>query len=287
MSDPYAAYPSLELDRPASGVLRLTLRAAGRLNAVSGAMHGELAAVWRTYRRRRRDAGRDRTRLGRRIQRRRRPGARRRDRPRPGGATPCLPRGARPRLQPRLLSEADRLGDDRPRGRRRARGRPARRHLDRDAVRTHHRRPHEARSRGGRPRGPRLAAALRPRQGEVPPPALRAARRSRGGADRPGLAVRPGRGARARAPSRSRHDWPAARSRRSATPSSRSTTGSVSRVPRSTHRWRSNSSTSRARTSARASPPCARSARPRSARARRTRPSAGAAPARGRRARSP
>jgi enoyl-CoA hydratase len=48
MSDPYAAYPNLELDRPASGVLRLTLRAAGRLNAVSEAMHGELAAVWRS-----------------------------------------------------------------------------------------------------------------------------------------------------------------------------------------------------------------------------------------------
>jgi enoyl-CoA hydratase len=48
MSDPYAAYPNLELDRPASGVLRLTLRAAGRLNAVSGVMHGELAAVWRS-----------------------------------------------------------------------------------------------------------------------------------------------------------------------------------------------------------------------------------------------
>jgi enoyl-CoA hydratase len=48
MSDPYAAYPNLELDRPASGVLRLTLRAAGRLNAVSEGMHGELAAVWRS-----------------------------------------------------------------------------------------------------------------------------------------------------------------------------------------------------------------------------------------------
>ena len=46
--DAYAAYPSLELDRPAQHVLRLTLRAAGRLNAVSGAMHGELAAVWKT-----------------------------------------------------------------------------------------------------------------------------------------------------------------------------------------------------------------------------------------------
>ncbi|HEY5295658.1 MAG TPA: enoyl-CoA hydratase/isomerase family protein [Gaiellaceae bacterium] len=44
----YAAYPSLELDRPARHVLRLTLRAPGKLNAVSGAMHGELAAIWRT-----------------------------------------------------------------------------------------------------------------------------------------------------------------------------------------------------------------------------------------------
>jgi enoyl-CoA hydratase len=48
MSDPYAAYPSLELDRPAPRVLRITLRAAGRLNAVSGTMHRELAAVWQT-----------------------------------------------------------------------------------------------------------------------------------------------------------------------------------------------------------------------------------------------
>jgi enoyl-CoA hydratase/carnithine racemase len=46
--DRYAAYPSLELDRPADHVLRITLRAAGRLNAVSGAMHGELAAIWKT-----------------------------------------------------------------------------------------------------------------------------------------------------------------------------------------------------------------------------------------------
>jgi len=46
MSDPYAAYPSLELDRPAPHVLRLTLRAAGRLNAVSATMHHELASIW-------------------------------------------------------------------------------------------------------------------------------------------------------------------------------------------------------------------------------------------------
>ena len=44
----YDAYPSLELDRPAEHVLRLTLRAAGKLNAVSGDMHRELAAIWKT-----------------------------------------------------------------------------------------------------------------------------------------------------------------------------------------------------------------------------------------------
>ena len=46
--DGYAAFPSLELDRPAPHVLRLTLRAPGRLNAVSGTMHRELAGIWET-----------------------------------------------------------------------------------------------------------------------------------------------------------------------------------------------------------------------------------------------
>jgi enoyl-CoA hydratase len=41
-----AAFPSLELDRPAPHVLRLTLRATGKLNAVSATMHRELAGVW-------------------------------------------------------------------------------------------------------------------------------------------------------------------------------------------------------------------------------------------------
>ncbi|HEY3184249.1 MAG TPA: enoyl-CoA hydratase/isomerase family protein [Gaiellaceae bacterium] len=48
MADPYDAYPNLEFDRPARHVLRITLRKEGRLNAVDAAMHGELAAVWRT-----------------------------------------------------------------------------------------------------------------------------------------------------------------------------------------------------------------------------------------------
>ena len=46
--DRYEAFPSLELDRPAPHVLRLTLRAEGRLNAVSGTMHRELASIWKT-----------------------------------------------------------------------------------------------------------------------------------------------------------------------------------------------------------------------------------------------
>jgi enoyl-CoA hydratase len=40
-------FPSLDLDRPEEGILRLTLRAPGRLNAVSEAQHGELARIWR------------------------------------------------------------------------------------------------------------------------------------------------------------------------------------------------------------------------------------------------
>ena len=42
----YEAFPNLELDRPAAHVLRLTLRAEGKLNAVSGAMHSELVDLW-------------------------------------------------------------------------------------------------------------------------------------------------------------------------------------------------------------------------------------------------
>ena len=48
MADPYEAFPSLELDRPAPHVLRITLRKAGRLNAVDADAHRELAYVWNT-----------------------------------------------------------------------------------------------------------------------------------------------------------------------------------------------------------------------------------------------
>jgi enoyl-CoA hydratase len=39
-------FPSLDIERLEGGILRLTLRAPGRLNAVSEVQHGELARVW-------------------------------------------------------------------------------------------------------------------------------------------------------------------------------------------------------------------------------------------------
>jgi enoyl-CoA hydratase len=47
MADLYGAYPGLRFDRPADGVLRITMDAPG-LNAVSPAVHRELADVWLT-----------------------------------------------------------------------------------------------------------------------------------------------------------------------------------------------------------------------------------------------
>src|SRR5947209_14177129 len=47
MTDLYDAYPGLTFDRPAEGVLRITLDAPG-LNAVSPAVHREIADVWLT-----------------------------------------------------------------------------------------------------------------------------------------------------------------------------------------------------------------------------------------------
>ena len=46
-SDPYAAFPSLRFERPASGVLHVLLDGPG-LNAVNPEMHRELADVWLT-----------------------------------------------------------------------------------------------------------------------------------------------------------------------------------------------------------------------------------------------
>jgi len=47
MSDRYAAYSRLTLDRPAERVLRITMDRPDRLNAADSAMHRELAEIWR------------------------------------------------------------------------------------------------------------------------------------------------------------------------------------------------------------------------------------------------
>lgn len=46
MTDYAGSFPNLEFDRPDDGVLVVTMRAEGRLNAVNAAMHGELTRVW-------------------------------------------------------------------------------------------------------------------------------------------------------------------------------------------------------------------------------------------------
>jgi enoyl-CoA hydratase len=46
MTDLVASFPDLTFDRPATGVLRITLDAPG-LNSVNRAMHRQLADVWR------------------------------------------------------------------------------------------------------------------------------------------------------------------------------------------------------------------------------------------------
>jgi enoyl-CoA hydratase len=44
----YDEFTSLEIDRPEEGILRVTLRTPGKLNAVGHEAHGQLAAIWRT-----------------------------------------------------------------------------------------------------------------------------------------------------------------------------------------------------------------------------------------------
>jgi enoyl-CoA hydratase len=43
----YDAFPSLGVDRPEEHILRITLRAPGKLNAVGHDAHAQLAAIWR------------------------------------------------------------------------------------------------------------------------------------------------------------------------------------------------------------------------------------------------
>src|ERR1700674_230807 len=46
-TDKYSAFPSILVDRPAQGVLRLTLNRPDRLNALDADGHRELADIWR------------------------------------------------------------------------------------------------------------------------------------------------------------------------------------------------------------------------------------------------
>ncbi len=46
MTDRYAAYASLELERPEEGILRIVMNAPGKLNAAGPEMHRDLAAIW-------------------------------------------------------------------------------------------------------------------------------------------------------------------------------------------------------------------------------------------------
>jgi enoyl-CoA hydratase len=47
MSDLATSFPSLGFERPEDGILVITMRAEGRLNAADAAMHRDLADVWR------------------------------------------------------------------------------------------------------------------------------------------------------------------------------------------------------------------------------------------------
>jgi len=46
MSDPYARYQRLKLDRPQPNVLRIMMDNPGRLNSADAVMHAELATIW-------------------------------------------------------------------------------------------------------------------------------------------------------------------------------------------------------------------------------------------------
>ena len=237
---PTPPIPSLELDRPVPHVLRLTLRAPGKLNAVSGTMHGELAAVWRTI------ADDDETRA---VIVRGADGAfsaggdldlvlEIANDPRRGTR---VPRGARPRLQRDRLPETDRVGDDGPRDRS---GLAVGLLADISIATRTRGSSTGTRSSASPPATTQrsLAAALRAREGEVPPAALRAGRRRRGRADRARLALRP-RGRARRAGVRDRDA-----ARRGSQPAIRHTKLALnnwcgSRGPPSTRRSRSSSST--------------------------------------------
>ena len=135
-------------------------------------------------------------------------------------------------LERHQLLEADRVGDPRPCSRCRARRRPPRRRVDRRPHGAHHRRPHPPRRRRRRPRRGLLAAARPawPSRSTTCSPATRspARRPSASGSCRCASTTTRCTTRRSRSPT----SWPAARSRRSAGRSTRSTIGTAASRPR-------------------------------------------------------
>src|SRR5213594_1221969 len=178
----YSAYRELKIRRLEPSVLEIVMgEEGGKLPVATARMHAELARIWLDV-----DLDRD-TRVA--ILRGAGKGfsaggdlAMVEEMTRDFAVRARLARGARPGLQPDQLLEDGGLGDARPGGRRGAGSGPARGHLDRGEERAAHRRPHAPGRGGGRPRGHRLAAALRHGEGEVLPAAVRADQRRGGGA---------------------------------------------------------------------------------------------------------
>ncbi len=238
----YGEFTSLELDRPDEWILRITLRTPGKLNAVGREAHGQLASVWRTVDR---DPGHGSSSYAARTASSARAAtstsSRRSRATRRHGCASSTRRAelvyamieCRKPIVSAIEGACVGAGLASPSSRTSASPRPPQ--ADRRA--------HPARRRRRRPRRHRLAAALRSREGEVPPPPLRAGRRRDGRADRPRLALRPGRRARAAFPRRRAPPRRRLARRRSRTRSSRSTTGSAPQVRHSTRHSPSSSST--------------------------------------------
>ena len=242
----YDEFPSLRFDRPADAVLRITLDAPGT----------ELGRPGRASRAGRRLARRSTATRRRAPSCCRAPARGSRRAAASSSSTQILgdyetrsrvhARGPGPRAQRHQLLEADRVGDPRPGRRRRARRRAAGRRLRGRALGPDHRRPHPPRRGGRGPRRDLLAVAVRHGQGEVLPADVRDADGRGGRADRPRVAVRRRRHGCRSGRSRSPRRWPAARPRRSARRSTRSTTGTGRRSRPSTRAWRTSSSASAA-----------------------------------------
>ena len=169
-------------------------------------------------------------------------------------------RGPRPGAQPGQLRQAGGFGDPGPGRRRGSGGGVARRHLGGGPDRENHRRAHQARGGGRRPRRDLLAAAGRHGQGQVLPAHLRDAAPAR----KPSASAwsRPASTTTRCSPPRpaSPRTWRSARKTRSAGPNTASITGTACSGPPSKRRSAWSSSDSAAPTCRKGSPHTARSA---------------------------